>query len=200
MARPADPERAAARRAAITDAAGHLFAERGFENTTAAEIARRAGLSAGSVFYYFTDKRALFRAIFERDIPASRELIDRLLAEPDPLPAILALVDALAAEAGEPYAIGIMVELIRQVDRDPELEKVVDETSAIVQDGLITLIERGIRNGDIDGELDPGEAATWVQTVIDAAYLNANPGRDSRPMLRRIVSRFLATPTSGVTR
>lgn len=192
MARTVDPERTAARRAAITVAAGKLFAEQGFEGTTAAQIARDAGLSAGSVFYYFADKRAVFRAIFEEDIPVSTALVERTAKATDPVAAILAMVDALAVDALSPHASGILVELLRQVDRDPELAEVVAANAAIVHGGLTALIDRGIQAGSVDDELAPEEAATWVQSIIDSAYLTADPARDPRPMLRRIVSRFLA--------
>jgi len=180
MARTVDPDRTAARREAITVAAGKLFAEQGFEGTTAAQIARDAGLSSGSVFYYFADKRAVFRSIFERDIPVSTALVERTSTEPDPMAAVLTMVDELAEDALLPYASGILVELLRQVDKDPELAEVVVTNAAIVHGGLTALIERGIQTG-----------------AIDTAYLNANPARDPRPMLRRIVSRFLAPTGEG---
>ncbi|MDA3644939.1 TetR/AcrR family transcriptional regulator [Saccharopolyspora indica] len=193
MARTADPERAAARREAIMRAATVLFAERGFESTSAAEIAKAAGLSSGSVFYYFTDKRAVFRAIFEQDLPATRELVARH-ADGDPLASILAMVDALAADAMDPLAPGILVEIVRQVGKDPELAQVITETAAIQHAGFAALVERGIRAGAIDPALDPGEAAQWIQVAIDGAFLNADPDHDPRPMLRRMITRFLSRP------
>ncbi|MGP4017352.1 TetR/AcrR family transcriptional regulator [Saccharopolyspora sp. 5N708] len=193
MARSVDPALAAARREAITQAAATLFAERGFEGTSAAEIAKAAGLSSGSVFYYFTDKRALFRAIFEPDLPAARELVEQH-ADDDPVASILAMVDALAADAMDPLAPGILVELVRQVGKDPELAQVITETTAILHEGFATLVERGIRVGAIDPALDPHETAQWIQVVIDGAFLNADPDRDPRPMLRRIITRFLSRP------
>lgn len=182
---------AAARRDAIAAAGGTLFATRGFDTTTTAEIARAAGVSAGSVFYYFADKRAVFRAVFERDLPLSRELVDRCVGGDDPVASILAMVDELAADAMHPHASGTLVELLRQVDKDPELLRIVAENAAIVHHGLVRLIERGAAAGRIDATLDPAEAASWIQAVIDGAYLNADPSRDPRPMLRRTVSRFL---------
>jgi TetR/AcrR family transcriptional regulator, transcriptional repressor of aconitase len=192
VARTVDPERIAARREEIVLAAGRLFAEQGFEGTTAAQIAKAVGLSAGSVFYYFTSKRAVFRAVFESDIPVSRALVERCAAELDPVAAILTMVDELAAEAVLPHARGMVVELLRQVDRDPELAEVVMTNAGIVHAGLTALVQRGIVAGTVDVELAPDEAAAWIQTIVDSAYVNADPARDPRPMLRRIVSRFLA--------
>lgn len=194
MARTPDPERAAARRDAILRSAAELFAERGFEGTSAAEIAKAAGLSSGSVFYYFPDKRAVFRALFEQDLPAARELVARHADGEDPVASILAMVDALAAEAVDPLAPGNVVELLRQVGKDPELARIITETAQVQHEGFAALVDRGIRTGAIDPALDPREAARWIQIVIDGAFLNADPDHDPRPMLRRVITRFLAPP------
>ncbi|WP_024875612.1 TetR/AcrR family transcriptional regulator [Saccharomonospora piscinae] len=197
MPRPPDPARAAARREAVTAAAARLFAERGYENTSVTDLARAAGLSSGSVFYHFPDKRAVFRSLFERDLPQCRELVERSLDTDDPLESILGMVDALGAEALDPTARGIMVELLRQVDRDPELARIVSENASVLHRGFATLLRRAIESGTVDGGLDPDEAAAWIQAVIDAAFLNAENDTDPRPMLRLIVGRFLAAPTTG---
>jgi len=47
-------------REAISDIATALFAERGFENVTIAEIAQAADVSTGTVFNYFLSKEDLF--------------------------------------------------------------------------------------------------------------------------------------------
>lgn len=195
MARPVDPQRAAARREAIVSAAARLFAEHGFESTTAAQIARAAGISPGSVFYYFDGKRALFRAVFEQDLTQVRELMERACAEPDPMSALLTVVDHLAADAMDPAASGLLVELIRQVGQDEALAAAVAENTAAVTDGLTRLITRAVADGLVDPALRPDEAARWIQTIVDGVYLSADPQHDPRPMLRLIVTRFLTPPS-----
>ncbi|MFE3201770.1 TetR/AcrR family transcriptional regulator [Embleya sp. NPDC055664] len=192
MARTTDPERVAQRRETIAVAAAARFAEQGFEATTVADIARAAGMSAASVFYYFPDKRAVFRAVFERDLPLSRTLMDRHAGAAHPAEAIVDLVTDLAADARDPHAAGILVELLRQVDRDPELVEVIARTEAVIQEGLVGLITRGIADGTIDAALDPAEAAGWIRNLVDAVYLGAHPDRDATPALRRTVARYLA--------
>src|ERR1700739_1130742 len=44
-------------RARLQEAAMALYSERGYEETTVAEIAERAGLTKRTFFRYFTDKR-----------------------------------------------------------------------------------------------------------------------------------------------
>ena len=50
----------------ILEAALDLFVERGFHATTIPEIARRAGLAAGTIYLYFPGKEALVNAILVR--------------------------------------------------------------------------------------------------------------------------------------
>ena len=50
----------------IIDAGEKLFIRQGFHNILADDIARAAGVSVGSFYGYFEDKRALFLAVLER--------------------------------------------------------------------------------------------------------------------------------------
>ncbi|WP_424186197.1 TetR/AcrR family transcriptional regulator [Actinokineospora sp. G85] len=192
MARKADPERIARQRETIIAAAALLFGTRGFERTTVAEVARAAGLSSGSVFYYFADKNALFRAIFEHDLPVAEALVARHADAADPVAAVLDVVAELGKDAAVPEASGLLVEVLRRIDQDPELLAVIERTESIIRSGLARLIQRGIDAGAVDPALDPGETAAWLQAVVDAAYLNARPGRSSVPELRRTASTYLA--------
>ncbi len=191
MARTVNHQQHRERREAVTAAAAALFARRGFAETTTAQIAREAGISTGSLFYYFPDKPAIFRAIFEQDIPASRELLETHAEPNDPAASILDVVSTLAAPARDELAPGLLVELLRQVGNDPQLMEVVAANEAIVQDGLATLVRRAAADGLADRELDAEKAAAWIRTIVDATYLNAGHDTDPLPMLRLIVTRFL---------
>lgn len=50
----------------ILDAAEQLVAEKGFEDATVAEVARRAGSSVGAFYNRFRDKDGLLYALYER--------------------------------------------------------------------------------------------------------------------------------------
>ncbi|BBX87717.1 TetR family transcriptional regulator [Mycolicibacterium aubagnense] len=73
----------------LEQAALELYLQQGFDETTVAEIAVRAGLTERTFFRHFTDKReVLFRG---------RELTEALAAAIDDAPAAAAPLDAVAA-------------------------------------------------------------------------------------------------------
>ena len=57
----------------IADAAGEIFAERGFDGTTVRDICQRAGANIAAVNYYFGDKQRLYLealALYTGDLDA----------------------------------------------------------------------------------------------------------------------------------
>jgi AcrR family transcriptional regulator len=63
-----DPKQARSKKTKekIIQAAIQLFQERGYEGTTSNEIASAAGVSVGSFYAYFADKRQLLLTVFDR--------------------------------------------------------------------------------------------------------------------------------------
>jgi AcrR family transcriptional regulator len=81
----------------LQQAALTLYAERGFDNTTVAEIAEQAGLTKRTFFRYFADKREVLfwgsEALQELVVTA----VDAAPASAAPLDAVAAGLDAAAA-------------------------------------------------------------------------------------------------------
>src|SRR2546425_1622575 len=85
-----------ARPGEIVAAALEVFGERGFAATKLADVARRAGVTKGTVYLYFDSKEALFKAVVRETIVpviaqgealarsftgSARELVERLVRE-----------------------------------------------------------------------------------------------------------------------
>ncbi|WAL69327.1 TetR family transcriptional regulator [Amycolatopsis cynarae] len=84
-------------RGRLQQAALELYGERGFDQTTVAEIAQRAGLTERTFFRHFSDKREVLFTGTE----ALRELLVRAIAEaPDSAAPIEAAAAALTAIGG----------------------------------------------------------------------------------------------------
>lgn len=84
-------------------AAMQLYAERGYEQTTVADIAEHAGLSARTFFRHFTDKREVLFA--GSDLLGAR-LAEAVAAQPAgvaPLVAVARALDAVAELIGDDH-------------------------------------------------------------------------------------------------
>jgi AcrR family transcriptional regulator len=80
----------------LEEAAMELFEERGYETTTVADIAARAGLTKRTFFRYFGDKREV---LFSGTEPLQAKFVDAIAAAPadaTPLDAIARGLDAMA--------------------------------------------------------------------------------------------------------
>src|ERR1700761_3851075 len=76
-------------RGRLEQAAMELYVERGFEQTTVAEIARRAGLTERTFFRHFADKREVLFA-------GAGDLQDGMVAAVAQAPSALSPLDAVA--------------------------------------------------------------------------------------------------------
>jgi AcrR family transcriptional regulator len=84
-------------RGRLERAAMALYGEHGFENTTVAEIAARAGLTERTFFRYFTDKREV---LFWGSGALQELLVTAVVATPDtasPMDAVIAALEASGA-------------------------------------------------------------------------------------------------------
>lgn len=86
---------------AILQAAAEVFEAEGFDGGTIERIVERAGVSVGSLYQYFPDKRALLAALAEQICEAARQEQDALVAALDG--------DGLAPEAMLGALIACMV-------------------------------------------------------------------------------------------
>ncbi|GAB2816383.1 TetR family transcriptional regulator [Actinoallomurus bryophytorum] len=88
-------------RARLQEAALTLYGERGYEETTVAEIAERAGLTKRTFFRYFTDKREV---LFWGSELLERQMVTAIEAAPasaSPLGMVGAALDAAAVRFEE---------------------------------------------------------------------------------------------------
>jgi AcrR family transcriptional regulator len=81
-------------RGRLEQAALELYGERGFEQTTVAEIAERAGLTERTFFRYFADKREV---LFAGAVTLQESLVSAVASAPESVPPIDAVAAALEA-------------------------------------------------------------------------------------------------------
>jgi AcrR family transcriptional regulator len=130
-------------RGRLGKAALELYAERGFDQTTVAEIARRAGLTERTFFRHYADKREVLfggAAVLEERMAAAAAGAP---ASAGPLDAVAAALDA----AGEMLQEGREIALLRQpvIVAHPELrEREMAKLASLVEALARTLRGRGV--------------------------------------------------------
>lgn len=146
-------------------AALELFAEVGYEKTTASDIATRAGVTERTFFRHFSDKREV------------------LFVGPNPLDETVAKVIAAAAEESTPLQMAVAgvreaaagIDAVRTREQAAERVRIIDATPALRERELlkaatmttaaqVALVERGV------GEPTAGLAAHSATAVFQTAF------------------------------
>lgn len=99
--------RAQATRQAILDAAEDAFYALGFSGTTLEEIARRAGVTRGAIYWHFNDKTEVFQAIFVRTSEVYRQALESIIQ---------------TSSSVEEFAAG-SIALLRDIAADPQKQR-----------------------------------------------------------------------------
>src|SRR5207248_9940068 len=150
-ARPRWQRRKAARPAEIVTAALEVFVEHGFAAAKRADVARRAGVTKGTLYLYFESKEALFKAVV-------RETIVPVIAQGEALARSFTgsardLLEQLVREywrlVGETALAGIPKLMMAEAGTFPELTRFYyDEVVARGHRLMAGVIERGIQSGE----------------------------------------------------
>lgn len=168
MASPGEPRfrrRKADRPAEIVEAALAVFAEKGFAAARLEEIARRAGVSKGALYLYFSTKEELFRAVVEQAIaPNVRVLRDLLAEHPGPFRELLATVaERLAGLVAAQPLGGVAKMVVGEARNFPELARVWhDKLAAQALGGLTAAIVAA----QARGEVRPGDPRAYALQVV----------------------------------
>jgi AcrR family transcriptional regulator len=182
MARTVDPERHAARRLQILDAALTCFAERGFDRTTTAQVARAAGVGSGTLFHYFPTKAQLLTGLLDLDTEDVRRHFAASAehAGSDPWSVVLAFVRRTASEVADPRAAGFVAAVVARAG-DPAVAAALAANDAAVREGLRDVIARAQEGGAVRTDLEPARLADWVALVLDGftGRLVADPSFDA---------------------
>ncbi len=121
-AAPAQGEEGRAKRKQILEGARGLFMAQGFDAASMGEIARKAGVSKGTLYVYFDSKEHLFEAIVEEERAAQAEQVFSLDKDDHDVEAVLSrLGGAFVRFLCRPTAISPLRTVIAISDRMPEV-------------------------------------------------------------------------------
>jgi AcrR family transcriptional regulator len=170
-------ERARTTHQALIRAAAQVFAAQGFDEAQTPEIARAAGVSVGTFYRYFSDKRQAFIEMIRLHLDESYRRVMASLtpeafagtrSESDRRATIEHVIDVLfrnTAQSPEIHRVFIAMSL-----RDPEVARIRVEFEQRGQHALALLIEQIVARDRIS---DPLAAARVIQVAAQEVALTS---------------------------
>jgi len=154
-----------ARRAQLVQCAIDAIAEIGFEHASLAEIARRAGITKGAIFYHFANRDELIEAVFTEVITAgSNYILPRVQAATTPTEQLHAYIRAFVDGAtADPRVITVLLAIGQHLTDDKGLPKLLKD--ATLQEMAIAPMEDILRRGQESGEFGEFSVRSMALTL-----------------------------------
>ncbi len=140
-------ERRDEKRGKLLDAAKQVVQRFGYKKTTLEDVAEAAGVSRASLYYYFPNREAIFRALIAHEIQTLAEVVGRAIDPDDPPDE--RLMSLIRARHQQLKQIKVLYSVTTDIGRDllpmaeDLIEQVVDAERAMVEG----LIREGIASG-----------------------------------------------------
>ncbi|HWJ95397.1 MAG TPA: TetR/AcrR family transcriptional regulator [Telluria sp.] len=193
-------------------AALDLFVEKGFASTRLEDVAKRAGVSKGTLYLYFENKEDLFKAVVRNTIvPALGQAESSIAGFDGPSAALLQMiVMGWWENVGATKASGIIKLVMAEAGNFPDLadfykEEVIDRGTQMISG----LLERGIARGEFR-PMDVNQATqvliapmlmliTWKHSIGPCDRCDLDPLAFLKSFVEIALNGLLATPASPAT-
>ena len=155
------------KRALILNAAERCLRENQLSKLNIRDVAKEAGVSLGSVHYYFSSKEHILMEIFRLFVGRVMEATLARSKDADPKQIIIDFVDGFFTElANDPGACHIFIDLWANVVKYKELNGLLHKYYRKSLDWLTNLIKKGKEQGIFKVE-NPAQVAVQIIAIID---------------------------------
>jgi len=163
----------------IVQAAKEAFTANG-AGTSLDDIAKKAGVGAGTLYRHFPSREALLGAVYRAEVEMLAESADQLGRDLPPVEALrawmLLFIEHLATKRIIAAALNSFV----------GGSQVVDENMSKVRDAVTLLYNQAIKAGDIRPDVDPGD---HLRAVVGVTFFGAS--EDWRESATRLVDTLI---------
>ncbi len=180
------------RKARIIDAASRLVVERGMEDVSLTAIARAAGISKGTLYYYYATKASLVFDIAEKHVRDITDVIFELIETGGPQTNPEALIGLLFQKHKSNHIrMRLHLNLVGQaMNGNDDLKKRYQETYAYWHARALEALDRLFPTHD-----DRETLAHLMNTIIDGLNVQTMLGVDTVSV--NDLARFIAVRTSA---
>jgi AcrR family transcriptional regulator len=153
-----------ARPGEILAAALACFKERGFAGTRLEDVAKKAGVTKGTIYLYYPSKEDLFEAVVRHEVTPNIDRLEAILDEPGPASAMLERIVSFWAQTVAPSPLSVIPKIvIGEAGNFPELARFFLEAGP---HRMLRLIASILRRGIARGEFRPVDVEHVVYCVI----------------------------------
>jgi len=186
--KPRWERRKEARPQELLSAAVELFVERGFASTRLEDVAKRAGVSKGTLYLYYTNKEDLFKAVVRQSIVPMLGQAEVSVAEFEGHSADLlrSVILSWWHSVGATKASGISKLIFAEADNFPELARFYQtEVMSRGMRMISSMLERGVQRGEFRAIDIPQTTqvliapmlmlSTWKHTIAPCERCDLHP-------------------------
>jgi AcrR family transcriptional regulator len=151
-------------------------------NSSLDDIAKEAGVGAGTLYRHFPTRDALLEAVYRSEVEKLAAAEQKFTETMPPIEALrawlLLFVDCIATKK-------IIAPALNALVGGPS--KVIEASHAQIQEAIRAMVKRAIKSGDIRKDLDPIDL---LKALVGVSYMASSP--DWQQSARRLVEILIA--------
>ncbi len=164
----------------------HVFWTRGYHATSLTDLLEGTGLSRGSLYKAFGDKKSLFLEALDCYATAGLEELGDALAAPgsakEAIRAALTIYVPLSAGSAGQRGCMVMATAAEMLPHDPEVSARVQDTFSKIQALLAGAVQRGQGMGEIPARQNARDLARFLVCQIEGMRLLGKVGATRQDM------------------
>jgi AcrR family transcriptional regulator len=172
--------------------AAEAIAERGADDVSLEEIARRAGVGIGTLYRHFPSRPSLLEAVFRDQVEALARQAQELATAPSPAAALEDWLRAMVAFGRTKRSLS--ASLVATLGKDSEI---YSQCSQLMRDSTALMVERAQEAGLVRRDVVPTDVMRLVHGLIMVE--NAAPGEEGQAerLLSLVVAGLLSNDQAG---
>jgi TetR/AcrR family transcriptional regulator, transcriptional repressor for nem operon len=170
----------------VLDKAIVVFSEFGYPATSLGKLTAAIGLTEGSIYKAFEDKRALFLAALERYVELRTAGLEQALSGAptgfEKVRAVLELYVSYSHGAAGRRGCLVVGSAVDLASSDPEIAKRVDLIFKMHEKRLVNCVRQGQEDGSIRTDLDAKSVGRLLVCVLQGMRVLGKAGRSREDM------------------
>lgn len=176
----------------IQQAALHLFALKGMQETSIAEIMEEADFGIGTFYNYFESKEDLVASFIQEKVLGAKAAIEEILLAKLNAAATIKEIFMVAGSIFEEHHL--LLGYFSQLRKAEPTLKVPLNHGAVFREMLLEVIREGQHKGEIRADISPEALLELLHAVLQSTSLNTN----SRLKLSENISHKLTIILNGI--